>query len=191
MEPLPRDIEAARILLELREGGRPSLGPGRPRQGAWRNSLTGLSDAELVGVEARDLADPDSAACVRAGLLLFADDLDAAHRIAQAVSSSEGSFWHGIVHRREGDFGNAEYWFRRVGEHPVYREIVERDLPRSPGAAEALRGGRWDPFQVVRLVEECVAGRRPALQEALEELQEREMLLLLGHCFRQACGKRA
>lgn len=54
-----------------------------------------------------------------AGLWLLAGELEQSHSISQGIDSAEGSYWHGIMHRREGDFGNAKYWFRRVGEHPV------------------------------------------------------------------------
>ncbi len=59
------------------------------------------------------------------GLWLLAGDLDRSHTISQDIGSSEGSFLHGIMHRREGDFGNAKYWFRRVGDHPVFAQIAD------------------------------------------------------------------
>ena len=58
-------------------------------------------------------------------LWLIAGDIDRSHSISQEISNSEGSFLHGIMHRREGDFGNAKYWFRRVGDHPVIDQIAE------------------------------------------------------------------
>lgn len=57
------------------------------------------------------------------GLWLVAGDIDQSHSISQDLPSSEGSFLHGIMHRREGDFGNAKYWFRRVGKHPVFEQL--------------------------------------------------------------------
>ncbi|WP_442510186.1 hypothetical protein SH528x_001794 [Novipirellula sp. SH528] len=59
------------------------------------------------------------------GLWLLAGDLDRSHRISQDIDEKEGSFWHGIMHRREGDFSNAKYWFRRVGKHPVITQLAE------------------------------------------------------------------
>src|SRR5262245_25063275 len=49
-------------------------------------------------------------ACL-AGLWLLANDLNASHRISQELETPEGSYWHAVMHRREGDYGNAKYWF--------------------------------------------------------------------------------
>jgi hypothetical protein len=58
-------------------------------------------------------------------------DWDAAHRVAQDVESADGSWIHAYLHRKEGDEGNAAYWYRRAGK-PIatvsldaeWREIV-------------------------------------------------------------------
>jgi hypothetical protein len=42
-------------------------------------------------------------------------DWDRAHQIAQEVSSREGSWVHAYLHRKEGDLGNANYWYSRAG----------------------------------------------------------------------------
>lgn len=62
-----------------------------------------------------------------AGLWLYVDDLDRSHRISQQIDDTTGSFWHGIMHRREGDFSNSHYWFRRVGNHPAFADIPNYD----------------------------------------------------------------
>ncbi len=38
-----------------------------------------------------------------------------AHELAQAESSADGSHVHGYLHRKEGDDGNAAYWYARAG----------------------------------------------------------------------------
>src|SRR4051794_12932746 len=44
---------------------------------------------------------PDGQAML-AGLWLYHDWLDSSHTISQALPSATGSFWHAIMHRREG-----------------------------------------------------------------------------------------
>ena len=54
--------------------------------------------------------------CLAAAIYLLADDLNNAHTEAQRDENDpEAAYWHGIMHRREGDFANANYWFRRTG----------------------------------------------------------------------------
>jgi hypothetical protein len=43
-------------------------------------------------------------------------DWDGAHRIVQEVDSHEAARIHAYLHRVEGDLGNAQYWYSRVGE---------------------------------------------------------------------------
>jgi hypothetical protein len=42
-------------------------------------------------------------------------DWDRAHAIAQEIESPDGAWVHAYLHRREGDLGNARYWYRRAG----------------------------------------------------------------------------
>ncbi len=39
----------------------------------------------------------------------------AAHGIAQARDDVHAAWLHAYLHRREGDLGNAGYWYRRAG----------------------------------------------------------------------------
>jgi hypothetical protein len=60
---------------------------------------------------------PDSApALVRALWHDATGDWEGAHRIAQDVDTPEGAWVHAYLHRKEGDIGNAGYWYRRAGK---------------------------------------------------------------------------
>jgi hypothetical protein len=48
---------------------------------------------------------------------------EAAHRIAQDDTSVEGAWVHAWLHRIEGDFPNARYWYGRA-----QRDVAEGDL---------------------------------------------------------------
>ena len=43
------------------------------------------------------------------------DDWDQAHRIAQSIADTDGSWVHAYLHRKEGDLSNAGYWYNRAG----------------------------------------------------------------------------
>jgi hypothetical protein len=43
-------------------------------------------------------------------------DWEAAHNLAQDVHSAEGSWVHAYLHRKEGDPGNASYWYHRANK---------------------------------------------------------------------------
>ena len=42
-------------------------------------------------------------------------DWDKAHQCAQDVHDRDGSWVHAYLHRKEGDLGNAGYWYARAG----------------------------------------------------------------------------
>jgi hypothetical protein len=44
------------------------------------------------------------------------DDWSKAHEIAQEIESRDAAWVHAYLHRKEGDEGNAGYWYRRAGK---------------------------------------------------------------------------
>ncbi len=65
------------------------------------------------------LAEVSEIPALRCAILLRLGLLDAAHQIAQEDHSNAGSYWHGIMHRAEGDYPNSKYWFARSGGLPA------------------------------------------------------------------------
>lgn len=39
-----------------------------------------------------------------------------AHEVAQGIEDATGAWVHAYLHRKEGDEGNAGYWYRRAGQ---------------------------------------------------------------------------
>jgi hypothetical protein len=142
----------------------------------------------LTTKSARDLfpgsRSPDAA---MSGLWLYFSCFDESHRISQDLATPEGSYWHGILHRQEPDPGNAAYWFRRIGDHPVFlllRTAAEELLAGAP-VKFGLKD-TWDPFQFIDFCEE--ARRRPGSEHELvaREIQRAEWQLLFDYCARPA-----
>ena len=47
--------------------------------------------------------------------LALAGNWDAAHQLVQQYESDETAAWiHAVLHKMEGDPGNASYWYRRA-----------------------------------------------------------------------------
>jgi len=56
-------------------------------------------------------------------------DWDEAHRVAQDIDDKSGAWVHAYLHRKEGDPGNAAYWYRRAGQ-PVATDPLEAEWER-------------------------------------------------------------
>jgi hypothetical protein len=54
---------------------------------------------------------------------------NAAHSIAQGIEDETGSLVHAYLHRKEGDLGNAGYWYRRAKE-PIASDTPEEEWMR-------------------------------------------------------------
>jgi hypothetical protein len=164
------------------------LGPGQPHE-PFRDKLQGLSPATVF--PGQRVRDTDMAAGCCAALWLYHDFLDESHTISQSIETATGGYWHGILHRREPDYGNAKYWFRRVGRHPVFDTLhgevaaiaAAGELP--PSAAFLATNRMWDPFAFIDLCEESAAGRAPA-EMLCRRIQQREWEVLFDYCYRQA-----
>jgi hypothetical protein len=174
---IKQEIETLFETLQL-----PDLGPG-PRLGIKSevevkkclDKILGNSNAQA---EQREL--------ISALVLLWHDHLDAAHELAQDIANATGSFIHGIMHRREPDYGNAAYWFRRVGKHPAFAEIANRVRTALQAKAEAdlakklIPGGAWDPFAFISACERAARNSSHGDErELLREVQAIESRALL------------
>ena len=120
----------------------------------------------------------------QAGLWLLAGDLERSHQISQRIESAEGSFWHGIMHRREGDFSNAKYWFRRVGQHQAFTQLAAA-IKASPIQVpeQWVASQTFDPFA---FVDACQIAIRTGTDSAMfQQVQWLEWQCL----FAASCGR--
>lgn len=167
------------------------LGPGEPDK-AVRQRLTGISLEEAFSPHR--IVDREMAQTCLAGLLLMYNCFADSHSISQSIETTSGSYWHGILHRREPDYGNAKYWFRRVGRHPVFEPLAAaaRELAAAKEVdreASLLKEQRnWDPFRFVDLCE-AAAGGRSSNEALCRQIQQKECELLFKHCFKSAVGE--
>jgi hypothetical protein len=122
-------------------------------------------------------SDP-AARALKSGLLLWNDDLGGCHTIAQELSDDFGSYLHGVMHRREPDYGNSKYWFRRVGEHPLFPELraasleLLGDTPTLEAYRNALTSSKkWDPFRMIDWCESATEEREVSFLRAMQAIE--------------------
>ncbi|MCS6978364.1 MAG: hypothetical protein NZM31_15350 [Gemmatales bacterium] len=171
-DPSRYPAEIAELLTEQRL---PPLGPGSPNSRV-QPKLASLKAAPVV----------------HAGLWLYHDFLDEAHTLAQSIPTPTGSFWHGIMHRREPDYGNAKYWFRRVGRHPIFdalhqaaAELAGQESTLHSSARFLVEQSSWEPFRFVDLCQACAEGSLPH-EMLCRRIQAVEWRLLFDHALSEA-----
>lgn len=161
------------------------LGPGTPN-GRAKGLLESLTVDQLVA-PSRVRSRNDAEACL-AALWLHHDFQDEAHAIAQSIETKEGSYWHGILHRREPDYANATYWFRQVGRHPIFDPLrIAAEELKADSATQLAIPSPWDPFWFINYCEECAANRGTG-ERLARLIQQREWELLFEYCYDRAAG---
>ncbi len=165
------------------------LDAGRPEP-SMRQRLAALRAKELLAP--RRIVDAEAAQACLAAVWLWHDFLEESHTISQQVRSPEGSYWHALMHRREGDYSNSKYWLRRVGEHAVFVPLhaAARTLAAGccgPQIDALVQRPAWDPLGFVDLCAAAVQGLTAAADWCLQ-VQAAEYRLLWDHCYRAAVG---
>jgi len=180
--------------------GRYPLPPLAPEK-EWDAELThriqkASPDALFDGQPVKDAT---LASAVQSGLLLWNDALNISHTISQRIENTTGSYWHGIMHRREPDYSNAKYWFHRVGNHPIFPALRKRVLnllqersgqsnPLADYARKIEGKDNWDAFQFVDWCQAAAQDASPPqdVAEFLQTVQVEEIKLLLDYSYRHA-----
>ena len=175
----------------------PPLAPSEEWDSELTDRIDGLSLETLF--DGQSIKDSTMGYALQSGLLLWNDALDASHTISQGLESGTGSYWHGIMHRREPDYSNAKYWFRRVGVHPSFPALRERALALLQSGstesdsladyAEATeKTEEWDAFRFVDWCQAADGDRSTpeAVRSFLQAVQVEEIKLLLDYSYQQA-----
>ena len=183
-------------VIEKLETGNPL--PTLVPQEAWSSELTdALESASLDELfHGESLKNTTFGNAIKSGLLLWNDALNASHNISQGLENQTGSYWHGIMHRREPDYSNSKYWFGRVGRHPIFPQLRERAiaiLKETANPSDALGGmaqaieasADWDAYQ---FIDWCQAAENSTddVTRFLQQVQAEEIKLLLAYSYQNA-----
>ena len=156
------------------------LVPAEPLDYDLLFKLRAADDTTISGQ--RSIGKPQMFSLVRGGLFYALDAIDEAHKIFQDSPGDLGSYWHGMMHRREGDFDNARYWFRRAGVLPFFDALHSA---ASEYSADMARQTNWDPYLFTGECERARHGAEESLKE-LSQLQRVEFEVLFDYCWRQS-----
>ena len=110
--------------------------------------------------------------------LLWHDRFEQAHALVQSrEGDADADFLHALLHRREGDYGNAKYWWREVGEHATFPALAA--WAAGHGIPALRQDGTFDAGKLVDEVRRACAGSRP--EEPLIQMQRAEFAALCAH----------
>ena len=184
-------------VIEKLETGNPL--PNLVPQDAWSTELTdALESASLDELfDGKSLKNTTFGEAIKSGLLLWNDALDESHTISQELMDQTGSYWHGIMHRREPDYSNSKYWFGRVGTHPIFPALRERALElfkEIPNPSDTLADigqtiasqENWDAYQLVDWCEAAEGAPDSDVTRFLQQVQVEEIKLLLAYSYQNA-----
>jgi hypothetical protein len=185
----PGDVVAAVAAGAL--GGEKSLGPTLTQASPTRPKLLpALSEPALAAIGPK--SDRTTRLALAAGLLQIHDFWEASHVAAQSADDlgerRTSAYWHAIAHRREPDYGNASYWFRRVGRHPIFDDLlrdVRAALPPDLDGQDANWTLVWNPNSLVSLCSSAQPGSR---DEALARRFQRIEMIRLLEASAEAAG---
>ena len=120
------------------------------------------------------------------GLWLYFSCFNECHEIVQDLNSPEASFWHAILHRQEPDSANSVYWFRCVGTHPVFPDLLaaaKHIVDQYPNSGFRI-AAKWDPFSFLSFCEKARQAPGSPSERAALEIQRAEWQLLFDYCAR-------
>ncbi len=177
----------AKLLREYRVF---ELGPGKPNE-SLRGVLKALTLVDLF--QGKSVINQYMASACHCGIWLYFDFLKESHSISQNIPSTTGSLWHGIMHRRELDYSNAQYWFEKVPTHPIYEPLQQYAAvlaENSDDSPEFFRDPTqsWDALAFSSLCEQSYHSDSP-LEEFCRQIQRREWELLFRYSYVNAVGK--
>jgi hypothetical protein len=176
----PLKPAAIELLRQLRTDTLADLGPVS-RLGTLTASQ--ISDLVTAHIKTHSLGSIEGRLLESLGLL-WHDHLDLSHQISQEIKTVEGSYVHGMMHRREPDYWNSKYWFRNAGALTTAAKIGEQihavlGADNSTSKAVVTENALYSPSNFVDACES--ASTNSSEPSDLKKIQEIEFEVLIDH----------
>ncbi len=134
---------------------------------AKTSGSTSQEGADLARLIAASEVSADS--LIAALLWLRVGIIEPAHEIVQDDSTQCGSYLHGVVHRLEGDYWNAKYWFRHAKEkrwmqllsNAVVHRVAQEGLSDVATMLKVIQQGVFLPTEFVSAHEHLSSSSHP------------------------------
>ena len=125
-----------------------------------------------------------------AGLQIASDCINHAHEIVQNGKSIEACYWHAFIHRQEGDYSNAAYWFRQTDYTALYTQLISKvqQYLESISPVSELRPLQqwtdWDSYALLDIYRKATKDGELTIQ--LRELRRVEWAIIMNSCLKKA-----
>lgn len=105
----------------------------------WAIPLTKVSNPhqDAVVLEALQNRPQVAGTVIEALMWLRLGRFEPAHAIVQDANHGMEAYVHGMLHRMEGDYWNANYWFRQIHDSSLKKRIIDRFASRA----------EWQPWE--------------------------------------------
>jgi hypothetical protein len=132
------------------------------------------SDLAIADRQALEQNAPSQTSLIEALLWLRVGVIDRPHELVQDGSQDIEKYLHGVVHRLEGDYWNAKYWFRQVRDEKLLkafsssiREVASKEDQSLIDDDQALfHHSLFQPQAFVDAVEKLLASQANSADKA-------------------------
>jgi hypothetical protein len=113
-------------------------------------------------------------------LLLRLGAWEASHDLTNNDESPEGCFLHAIIHRMEPNPSNSAYWWRQLGQHPVFVQLHARaqEILSEHSVPDWELKADWDPLLFNRWCEQAQRSPGTEREKVAIAMQQTEWELL-------------
>ncbi len=157
-----------------------------------QNAVISESDYLKIKSVAYSISNKRSSELLHSALLLMVGDLEGSHTISQSINTQQGSYLHGMMHRRENDFSNAKYWFHRsptINVFPNAISFLDKDTVTTLCQKANVSSQQLDAFVLTDLHRKVATDAAQVdLMDSVRQISWQEWRVLVSELLRGDAG---